>query len=239
MLVSYCTTCKGRLWQLKQVMFENLCRLDKLDAEWIILDYHCPDQLFENLMKNNLFDRLHSEGKVKLYRLNAEFPFSMPLAKNLAHSFSGGDIVFNLDADNYIGNSFGQLSTLKRDEFLWVSLSRDNGTCGRIGTHRQSFFDLGGYDLELEGAGYEDLDFVQRLVKTGHGRVKERGIITPVQNTRADTLALLDPGLQQVDIYQLNRAKSNEQIAAGKRKVNLNGLALYKGIDLTEFVVRL
>ena len=48
--VSFCTTCKGRLWQLEQTLPNNLKILDDY-SEIVLLDYQSPDGL-----KNYIFD---------------------------------------------------------------------------------------------------------------------------------------------------------------------------------------
>lgn len=238
-MISYCTTCKGRRWQLEQVLFDNLCRLKDIDAEWIIFDYHCPDQLLDNLMRFPLFSKLLEKEKVKIYRLTEDLPFDMPLAKNAAHVHAIGDIVFNLDADNFIGISHLELEKLKKDEFLWISKSLDNGTCGRIGLDRNLFLEVGGYNTALSGAGYEDIELIRRLLALGKVHVKERGTITPVQNTRADTLKYISPELSKDGIYEINREKAKKISANGNMKVNPSGLLMYNGFDITDSIIRL
>ena len=43
-MISFCTVCKGRLWQLKQTIFHNLNQLES-DCELVLLDYQSPDGL--------------------------------------------------------------------------------------------------------------------------------------------------------------------------------------------------
>ena len=47
--ISYCSTCKGRLDQLKRTLMPNLNSLSDIDAEWIIVDYGCSDKTKEAL----------------------------------------------------------------------------------------------------------------------------------------------------------------------------------------------
>ncbi len=238
MKVSYCTSCKGRLWQLEKVLFDNLRRLNQIDAEWVIFDYHCPDQPFDKLMKSGLFKKLYEEEKIKYLRLNIDLAFSMPLAKNVPHYFASGDYLFNLDADNFIGDSFQKLTTLGNEKFLWVREKKDNGTMGRIGVHRDRFYQLRGYDLDLYGAGYEDIDFTNRLRNIGLEAIYEKLVLEPIQNTRNDTLAFVKDK-DVVDYYTLNQKKGVERLKGSEVVINPNGMLLFEGMELMSHIVRI
>lgn len=239
MKVSYCTSCKGRLWQLERVLFDNLARLSQVDAEWLIFDYHCPDKIFEKLSKNKLFRKLFENEKIKMFRLSEDLPFSMPLAKNASHLHSTGEWLFNLDADNYISNSYGQIKTLAPDQYIWVKNTVDNGTCGRIGLSRKMFEKHRGYDLTLEGAGYDDIDFVNRLKKAGYSQIMEKSITLPIQNTRADTLRNIANPLAAIDIYRENYYKSLLNSENGNYIVNPKGLLMYEDEDISGSIFRI
>jgi hypothetical protein len=55
-IISYCTTCMGRTWQLRQVLPVHLteCR-DRTDVEFVLLDYNSDDGL-EHWIQNQ-YDR--------------------------------------------------------------------------------------------------------------------------------------------------------------------------------------
>lgn len=239
MKISYCTSCKGRLWQLEKVLFDNLTRLSQTGAEWLIFDYHCPDKLFEKLSKNKLFRKLFETEQVKMFKLSEDLPYSMPLAKNASHLYSTGDFLFNLDADNYISNSHIQIEKLTPNQYLWVKHVIDNGTCGRIGVPRVIFEEQRGYDLALVGAGYEDLDFINRLNKMQYQQVKEKTITLPIQNTRADTLVNIATTLVAADIYEENYYRSQANSLNRNYVVNPNGLLVYENEDISGSIFRI
>lgn len=89
--------------------------------------------------------------------------------KNQSHRFATGEILVNLDADNFLGASFcEQASSLEPHQFLHAwSGNWTDGTCGRLAYHRQLFEAFGGYDESLGPAGYDDLDLRDRLVAGG------------------------------------------------------------------------
>lgn len=239
MLVSYCTVCKGRLWQLQQVLMANLTRLQRIDAEWVIFDYHCPDQLFRKLSHLKMFRELFEQEKVKMYRLTEDIMFSMPLAKNMAHYYGTGDYLYSLDADNFIGASYEHMASLQPSEFSWVRSQQDNGTMGRIGASRKAFHEVGGYDLSLIGAGYEDIDYKDRLLRLGLTIKSEPDCVLPIQNTRDDTTANLDKSLTTAEYFEANRERWLKNRHDNVIKVNDTGLLMAEGRDLTDLIIRI
>lgn len=86
MKVSYCSTCKGRLEQLKSTLLTNLSLLNNIDAEWIIVDYHCPNNTVDELLKLREVRQSMSKGKLRLFKFEKDVPFHMSFSKNLSHS---------------------------------------------------------------------------------------------------------------------------------------------------------
>lgn len=239
MKVSYCSTCKGRLWQLKRTLLPNLSALEGIDAEWIILDYNCEDNVSEILRTHPVANAAMLKGKLKVYKLTAQIPWSMPLAKNLAHSLAEGDVVVNLDIDNYIGSSFEQVKDLKDDEYLWSNPSTlINGVYGRIALTKTSFYRVGGYDLDLFGMGYDDLDLLARLNKLNYTPIKEINIPTPVVNTISDSMEHVQKVRGDISSYTINGIRSKKNLEAKKYVANMDGLINYNGTSLTPYLVR-
>jgi glycosyltransferase involved in cell wall biosynthesis len=159
--ISFCTTCKGRLWQLQQTLPQNIRKLDK-DSEIVILDYQSPDGL-----KDWLFGTFPAEieaGKLKYFRLEDNYNYSSSYAKNVAHKLATGEILFNLDADNYIYT--GLLAELRnlRDDMLFLPrlFGNDEGSYGRLGYTKATFERVGGYDETIVGMKGDDGDFRTR-----------------------------------------------------------------------------
>lgn len=235
MKVSYCSTCKGRLWQLQKTFIPNLLQLSKIDAEWIIVDYASPDGFTELLLKNNMALHLMEEGKLKIYQHGlGHLPFSMPLAKNLAHHFATGDYVFNLDIDNFIGKSYEQIIALQDNEYIWaVNQKPNSGLEGRLGMKRSVFEELRGYDLDLVGAGYDDINLAARLKKAGFKLRAETNVHPAVQNTGSDTIAFTGVTTSVLELYRQSK-KIHDTKLATDAPVNPNGTTFIGDINLAD-----
>lgn len=237
--ISYCSTCKGRLHQLKQTFYSNLEALRNIDAEWIIVDYGCPDNTADELINLPITKEFLKNNKLKIYKFNKDIPFIMSLAKNLSHSLASGRVIFNLDIDNFIGDSFRQLLQVSRRQYLhtgWDTLTA--GTKGRIGVHNSTFHQLGGYDLDLDVACYDDVDLVSRLEKLKLSRVTETNIRYPIQNTNEDTLKYSETDKDYKDIFLNSKRISQEKLNKGIVKANPNGMLTYKGEDMSKYLIQ-
>ena len=240
MKVSYCSTCKGRLWQLEKTLMPNLLQLSKIDAEWIIVDYASPDGFADILMNNNLARNVMEQGKLKIYQHRlGMLPFSMPLAKNLAHHFATGEYVFNLDIDNFIGNSYEQIISLQENEYIWaVNQSPKSGLEGRLGMKRSVFEQLQGYDLDLVGAGYDDINLATRLKKHGFKLRVETIVIPAVKNTASDTIMFVDTSGSATELYR-NSKQIHDMKMLNDAVVNPNGTTYIDGINLADLTTLL
>jgi hypothetical protein len=155
MKISYCTTCKGRLWQLKQTLPENLKLLDE-DSEIVLLDYQSPDGLKEYIFEN--FMEALQNGKLKYFQMVDDYAFTSAYAKNVVHRLATGDILFNLDADNYIYEGLEyELRKLTDNQIFLPLLGYENeGILGRVGYTKNVFYELNGYDETIVGMKGDD-----------------------------------------------------------------------------------
>lgn len=173
MKISFCTTCKGRLHHLKRTLPVNLERNAAYpNSEFVILDYNSQDGLCD-WIKDNFQDEIDS-GKLTYARNPEPVHFHMAHAKNMAHRLASGDILVNLDADNYLGQDFAFYINSVFSEFDSVFLhspkghKRVVGGCGgRIAVRRQDFMQAGGYDERFSGWSHDDKNFIQRLKAMG------------------------------------------------------------------------
>lgn len=169
-MISFCTVCKGRLWQLKQTIFYNLNQLES-DCELVLLDYQSPDGL-EEFIKVNFSNELES-GKLRCFKLLDNYNYTSSFAKNVVHKLAKGDILFNLDGDNFIqGGLIEALRTLPKNTILNnIPIGRpvDTGSFGRLGYHAELFREINGYDETLIGMNKaDDGDLVSRALKQGY-----------------------------------------------------------------------
>lgn len=199
-MISFCTVCKGRLWQLKQTIFHNLNQLET-DCELVLLDYQSPDGL-EEFIKTNFNNELKS-GKLRCFKLLNDYNYSSPYAKNVVHKLAKGNILFNLDGDNFIQEGLiDVLRKLPKDTVLnGLPKGRpsDTGSFGRLGYHVDLFNSVCGYNEHLIGMSKgDDIDLIQRALKQGF---KLKGIateLTHIKNNDDDKFKYVDvSGLEQ------------------------------------------
>lgn len=193
--VSYCTTCKGRAHHLKQTLPANLAaEAGNQNVEFVILDYGSEDGLGEWIQQNYAAEL--ESGRIR-YARTEQPHFRMAHAKNMAHRVATGDILCNLDADNYIAPNFSQWlgEQLDREPNAVVSAQRIGrwdlikersarvavglpatmevgGIGGRIAVRTENFYKLGGYDEKIEGWGPDDLQFCLRARDAGLQQVR-------------------------------------------------------------------
>lgn len=172
--ISFCTTVMDRLYNLKETLpinIDNNKYYPKL--EFVILDYNSKDGL-EEWMKKNMMEHIES-GRVSYYRTEEPKYFSMAHSRNIVFKVAQGDIVNNLDADNYTFDIGGRRPADECWAFCLNRMANDSkdrkvifakgkrAMHGRIGFFKDEFINgLGGYDEQLEGYGHDDHDLVKR-----------------------------------------------------------------------------
>lgn len=171
--ITYCTTSMNRLHHLKSTLPQNI--LDNLhypDQEFLILDYNSTDGL-EHWMETTLGEHLDS-GLVRLYRTTEPRFFIKSHAMNMAFRLATGDIIVNLDADNFTGKGFSDFVNEGFDQneasFLMIDLDRfpdRRDAVGRIAMRKEDFHEVRGYDERMDGYGWEDFDVCHRLSALG------------------------------------------------------------------------
>lgn len=239
MKVSYCSTCKGRLEQLKSTLLTNLSLLNNIDAEWIIVDYHCPNNTVDELLKLREVHQSMRKGKLRLFKFEKDVPFHMSFSKNLSHSVAKGDILFNLDIDNYISDSYSQLITMRPNSYMVSdSLLRGihDGAGGRIAIPRDTFFKLGGYNLSLGCAGFDDQNMYQRLKKTLPYFKVEKGVKKPINNTVEQSVEYASQGSSYSEALAQSIRQSNISLKNNKLIANPLGMLNYFGEDMSKYL---
>ena len=198
--ITFCTTCKGRLWQLEQTLPHNLAKLEE-NCDLVLLDYQSPDGLRDYIFNN--FQAELSSGKLKYFRLEHDYNYTSSYAKNVAHKLATGEVLFNLDGDNQIHEGLiAELRDLKHHQFFLPRLhGNDEGSYGRLGYTRRTFHMLGGYDETI--VGMKGDDGALRVTARQHRLrpVHAKQIVVAIQNTR-----------EQKDLYVNMPGKSNPPI---------------------------
>jgi glycosyltransferase involved in cell wall biosynthesis len=164
--ISLCTTCMGRLSDLVLTLPKNIANnSDYPHLEFVLLDYNSQDGL-EKWVMENMTAQIES-GRLVYARTTEPKWYDMAHSRNVAFKLASGEIVCNVDADNWTGPGFAamlnRLANERPKQAVFVKgwqLLR-----GRVGVYRQEWMDLlGGYDESLTGYGHDDQDLVDRAL---------------------------------------------------------------------------
>lgn len=102
MKISFCITCMNRLEHLQATLERNI--LDNLpegQVEFVLLDYHSTDGLPEWVRQH--MGGYISRGVLNYYRTEEPQHYLRSHSRNMAFRLAQGDILCNLDADNFSG----------------------------------------------------------------------------------------------------------------------------------------
>jgi hypothetical protein len=176
--ISFCTVCMNRLHHLQQTLPVNILdNEDYASLEFVVLDYNSTDGL-EAYAKANWQSYMNS-GRLVIYTTKEPTYFHRSHSRNLAFKLAAGEVICNIDADNftgkqfaaYVNNSFQQNSRiclntigLRNDESIMDVL-------GRVCFTKDAFLGIGGYDQAIDSYGFEDYDLINRLELSGIQRV--------------------------------------------------------------------
>lgn len=167
--ISFCTVCMNRLEHLQETLPLNI-DLNKSypSIEFVLLDYSSTDGL-ETWINTNLQEHLNS-GILKYYKAFGYQHFDRSHSRNMMFKLAEGDIICNIDADNYMGNGFAQYigDIFSKDPQSLIipneKLSYFNrDVIGKFCALKEDFLEVGGYDEEMNGYGFEDNDLYTRL----------------------------------------------------------------------------
>ena len=173
MRISLCTNCMGRRSQLEQTLPHNLSLLRDFPAfELVLIDYNSRDGLADWILAE--FPAEIASGRFSFYRTADPQGYVMTHAKNVAHLAAAGEIVTNLDGDNFLTApylNFVENVFSQGDRRLFIGFNGP-GIGSRISVRRDEFIAAGGYDEDLGiGWGPDDFDLALRLHHLGLQRV--------------------------------------------------------------------
>ncbi len=206
--ISLCTVCMNRLAHLKQTLPQNIIdNLEYGNIEFVVLNYNSTDQMEEWFQQNmGVYVQM---GIVKYYRTTEPKSFDHSKSRNMALRLAQGDIICNIDADNFTGKGFAQFiaDTFAENENCFIrgdiQLRYDLG--GRICMWKKDFNLIKGFDESMLGYGYEDDDLVNRLLKTGRKQVtiEDLAFQKVISHTNRERLQN-DPLLKEIDSIYIN-----------------------------------
>ncbi len=168
--ISFCTVCKNRKEHYIKTIKENINNHKcSGDVEFLLLDYNSTDGL-EEWVKSNLIEYIQ-RGILSYYKTTEPLYFHRSHSRNMAFKLARGNIICNVDADSYIGDSFGEYveNNFAENKRLFICAggiddnipSSDVG--GKICFSKSDFLLLEGYDEDMDNYGFEDFDFINRL----------------------------------------------------------------------------
>lgn len=172
--ISFCTVAMNRIDHVKATLPQNLRdNTGYTNVEFVLLDYNSNDGLIEWIHSN--LGNFIEMNLLKCFRADEPRYFHRSHAKNMAAKCATGDIICNVDADNFIGCNFAEYvnNVFLTDSVFLVA--RDPATPdvnGRICVARNDFYALNGYDEKMKGYGWEDIDFVNRLIMLNRKQVR-------------------------------------------------------------------
>lgn len=220
--ISLCTTCMGRLHDLVQTMPKNMAdNADYPRVEFVLLDYNSQDDLGK-WVKENMMAHVES-GKLVYARTTEPKWFHMAHSRNVAFKMASGEIVCNVDADNWTGPGFAtalnRLANERPERAVFVKgwqLIR-----GRVGVYRQEWIDLlGGYDENLLHYGHDDRDLLDRALLQQFRLMWFGGhYVARIKTERGEKVVNMEVKNWKATEEQ-NKAVSAENIGKGRLKSN-------------------
>ena len=166
MKISFTTICMDRLFHLKETLPANIEDTADIDREFIILNYNSKDRMNEYLW--NHFQKEIKSGLVKLYHTKDPKYFNFSHSKNIAAKQATGDIIINIDADNFIVKGFSEWAIEQfqdRNIICRPKTKKIPGIGGKLAICKWNLLKLNGYDEDLKGWGFDDVDLINRGVK--------------------------------------------------------------------------
>jgi glycosyltransferase involved in cell wall biosynthesis len=176
--ISFCMSCQNRMHNLRGTLLDNLKRNESYPySNFILVDYNSQDGL-EGWVKDNTMEHIES-GRLVYYKMVDPQPkyFNFSHARNVSFLLADGEIVNNLDIDNWIYNDkngrqkgmcwAAYLNLLANQQSSKVIFAKGRRRMhGRCGFYKDEFVNvLGGYDEGIKT--YEDYDLVIRAWNLG------------------------------------------------------------------------
>ncbi len=170
--ISFCITCMNRLMHLKKTLPINIKNAfnDSENIEFILLDYNSTDGL-SDWVKSTMIPEIENQ-KLKFFQTFEPESYHFSHSRNMAFTLATGDILVNIDADNFIGKGFAKLILDNMAEGFYMAVEEKQfgennfkDALGRICVWKKDFLEIRGYDESMVGYGFDDADLKFRLKK--------------------------------------------------------------------------
>ena len=237
MKISFCTTCCNRLYQFSNTIDINYEVIkNNKDTEWVIVNYNSTDETHGFLTQK----LQQMSNRVVYVNEYSGRKWHASVAKNVAHVNATGDVLVNLDCDNFIGNSLNII----REKFskgtqvlhMWSGTNYD-GTYGRIAITKELFHKINGYDERMYPMGAQDDDLKNRAAKFGGKYEKVYSLqFTAIVNTKEDSIKNSETGgMSWYEMSNINREtmlkniKDNILVANMPNGMSVPKMKIYRG----------
>ena len=236
--LSFCITCKNRIHQIRQTLRknldDNLCHKEFID--FILVDFSSADGLREWITSN--FQQELMSGYLKYYYTEALPHWHASVAKNTSHLCATGDILVNLDCDNFTGIWGGAFVINAFDRyndwcvFHQYSGNQPDGSYGRIAVKRSYFDRIGGYNEDLEPMSYQDNDLIMRLTRLGLKYVlsADSEYNQTIPNTKEESLLNTHSPNSYLQMFEINSAIVSQNISEGRMVSNNGKFGIREGL---------
>jgi predicted glycosyltransferase involved in capsule biosynthesis len=211
----------GRLHHLCETLPKNIEDNIYPNVEFVILNYNSPDNLDEWMKQ---YVQLMDDGKILYLKESTIRFYSMTHSRNVAFKAATGDIVCNVDADNFTGNFATELNRLANEMGTKTLFSKGKRLLhGRLGFFKSDFINMGGYDEDIIGYGHDDRDMFDRAMALGFkiGRFEGNVYINRLHHARADRVKyMLEKNRRAME--ERNRAISMKKLKDGMLVANVD-----------------
>jgi hypothetical protein len=156
----------NRLEHLQKTLEKNI--LDNFlvdDVEFVVLDYNSQDGL-EEWMSQFMMKYIEM-GVLVYYRTTEPTCYLRSHSRNMVFRLAQGNIVCNLDADNFLGKGFAEFMMEEfrdKKDIFYISALYKRDVFGRVCLKKIDFTSVKGYNEALVGYGLEDADLFERLL---------------------------------------------------------------------------
>jgi hypothetical protein len=168
--ISLCTVVMNRIHHIKKTLPKNIKDNSHYkNIEFVVLDYNSQDGL-EQWIKKEMRDYIDS-GILIYAKTDTPTVFDRSHSRNQMFRIATGDIICNIDADNYTGKNFASYvndTFNKEDSIILVADTKGKhynlkDAFGRFCVKREDFLKIKGYDESMKSYGYEDIDLYNRI----------------------------------------------------------------------------
>jgi glycosyltransferase involved in cell wall biosynthesis len=227
--LSFCITCKNRFHQISKTLRQNLDSniKDSNDIEFVLVDFDSKDGLSDWIIGN--FQKEIESGYLKYFFCQSLPNWDCSVAKNTSHVLASGQVLVNLDCDNFTGPNGGKFIlkqfALYGPRLLLHQASGNigDGSFGRISIMKRLFLAIGGYDQSFAPMAYQDTDLILRLIEFGLIYIVKSNpsFNKAIYNTKDEGIFYAKGNMSYREMDKHNRILSSRNIANGNIVSNI------------------